>query len=90
MPTPRGGAAGAVAEGRLYVVRGEGNPAAASGVFAEVEAYDPETDRWTSLPPMSTPRHGTGAAALLGQIYVPGGATQQGFGAVATHERLTP
>lgn len=90
MPTPRGGAAGAVADGRLYVIGGEGNPAAASGVFAEVEAYDPETDRWTSLPPMSTPRHGTGAAALFGQIYVPGGATQQGFGAVATNERLIP
>ena len=30
------------------------------------------------------------AAALRGQIYVPGGTTQQGFGAVATHERLTP
>ncbi len=90
MPTPRGGAAGAVADGRLYVIGGEGNPAAASGVFAEVEAYDPETDRWTSLPPPPTPRHGTGAAALLGQIYVPGGATQEGFGAVATNERLTP
>ena len=90
MPTPRGGAASAVADGRLYVIGGEGNPAAASGVFAEVEAYDPETDHWTSLPAPPTPRHGTGAAALLGQIYVPGGATQQGFGAVATNERLTP
>ena len=90
MPTPRGGVAGAVLEGRLYVIGGEGNSAAAAGVFAEVEAYDPETDRWASLPPLPTPRHGTGAAALLGQIYVPGGATRQGFDAVATHERLIP
>ena len=90
LPTPRGGVAGAILEGRLYVIGGEGNSAAASGVFAEVEAYDPETDRWTSLPPLPTPRHGTGAAALRGQVYVPGGATQQGFGAVATHERLLP
>ena len=90
MPTARGGAAGAVLAGRLYVIGGEGNSAAATGVFAQVEAYDPEADGWTSLPAMATPRHGTGAAPLQNQVYVPGGATQQGFGAVASNESLTP
>jgi hypothetical protein len=38
---------------------------------------------------MPTPRHGMGAAATGGRLYVPGGATVQAFGAVATHEILT-
>lgn len=91
MPTARGGVAAAVLDGRLYVIGGEGNPAPGSmGVFAEVEAYDAESDEWLELDPMPTPRHGTGAATVDGVVYVPGGATEQAFGAVADHERLRP
>jgi len=39
---------------------------------------------------MPEPRHGTGAAALGGTLYVPGGADRQAFGAVATCTSLTP
>lgn len=88
MPTSRGGAAAAVANGRLFVCGGEGNTGHPSGVFDNVEAYDPETDTWEVLEPMATPRHGTGAAAIDGDIVVPGGATVQAFGAVATNEVL--
>lgn len=90
MLTGRGGTACGVIDDRLIVVGGEGNPAAASGVFPEVEVYAPASDTWESLAPMVTPRHGMGAAASGGRLYVPGGATVQGFGAVATHEVLTP
>lgn len=90
MPTGRGGTACGVIDDRLIVVGGEGNPAVASGVFPDVEAYTPATDRWDALVPMPTPRHGMGAAASGGRLYVPGGANLQGFGAVATHEILTP
>lgn len=90
MPTARGGTACGVVGGRLIVVGGEGNPAAASGVFPQVEAFDPAADAWQALPEMPTPRHGMAAAAVDGKLYVPGGATRQGFGAVATHEILTP
>jgi N-acetylneuraminic acid mutarotase len=83
--TPRGGAAGAVAGGRLYVFGGEGNNADPSGVFANVEAYDPVTDSWQALPAMLEPRHGLGAAALADDIYLPGGAATQGFGAASDH-----
>jgi N-acetylneuraminic acid mutarotase len=88
MPTPRGGTAGALVNNRFLVVGGEGNAAAASGVFDNVEAYDPAADTWAVLAPMLTPRHGTGAAELNGKLYVPGGATQQAFGAVDTNEVL--
>lgn len=89
MPTSRGGAAVAVADGRLVVVGGEGNPDAESGVFANVEAYDPASDSWEQLEPMRTPRHGMAAAAVDDVVFVPGGATTQGFGAVDTHEAFT-
>jgi N-acetylneuraminic acid mutarotase len=88
MPTSRGGAAAGVVNGLLIVVGGEGNPDADSGVFDDAEAYDPVTDTWTTLPAMTTPRHGTGAAGLDGVLYVPGGADQELFGAVAAHEAL--
>ena len=90
MPTSRAGAAAAVLDGRLYVFGGEGNSADASGVFSETESYDPAEDRWSTHPPMPTPRHGTGAAAVGRTIYVPGGADVEGFGAVAVTEAFTP
>jgi hypothetical protein len=39
---------------------------------------------------MSHPRHGMGAAVIGGALYVPGGADQDSFGAVATHDVFTP
>gem|GEM_PF-620942 len=81
MPTARGGIAGASVDGVLYVFGGEGDSVAETGVFSEVEAYDLAADTWTSLPPMPTPVHGTGAAAWNGTIYIPGGGVVIAFGA---------
>jgi N-acetylneuraminic acid mutarotase len=92
MPRPRGGFAGAAAlEGRIYVFGGEGNGDPGSrGVFADADVYDPASDRWFMVTAMITPRHGTAAAALGSHIYVPGGATQQAFGAVDVNEAFSP
>ena len=90
MPTSRGGSASAVVGGRLYVLGGEGNAADPSGVFGQVESYDAGADEWTSLPSMPVPRHGTGAATVGGVIYIPGGASEQGFGAVDTNSAFAP
>jgi len=78
---PRGGLAGAVLAGRLYVFGGEGNKERSSGVFPDIDAYDPSTNTWEKLAPMFAPRHGYGAATLNGRIYLAGGATMQGAGA---------
>ncbi|RMF85364.1 MAG: hypothetical protein D6736_17420, partial [Nitrospinota bacterium] len=86
MPTARGGIAGAVVKDCLYVFGGEGNPNHPTGVFAQSEVYNPQTDTWQGLPPMPTPRHGIGAAAIADRIYIPGGAEVQGFGVSAVHE----
>lgn len=85
IPTPRGGTAGALLHGRVFVFGGEGNDATQTGVFSEIEAYDPASDTWHSYPSMTVPRHGFGAATLGDRIYLPGGGTEQGFGSVNDH-----
>ena len=86
LPTGRSGIAGAVVADCFYVFGGEGNPADPNGIFHEVEAYDPASDEWTQLPPMQTGRHGIYAAVLGNVVYLPGGATRQGFGATGVNE----
>ncbi|MDD9932179.1 MAG: kelch repeat-containing protein, partial [Myxococcales bacterium] len=88
IPIPRGGTAGAVLHGRLYVFGGEGNSADPSGVFPDIQAYDPALDQWEELDDMEVPRHGFGAATLGDTIYLPGGATVQAFGAVTDSSRF--
>ena len=41
---------------------------------AQVEAYDPKSDRWTQIAPLPTARGWVGAAAAFGRIYAIGGA----------------
>lgn len=90
MPTSRAGAAATTAGGLVYVFGGEGNRDDESGVFAQAEAYDPDSDTWERLAPMPTPRHGMGAATIDGIVYVPGGGDLEGFAAVDTHEAYLP
>jgi N-acetylneuraminic acid mutarotase len=90
MLTARAGTAGAAVINRILVAGGEGNPNVPTGVFPDNEAYDLLKDSWERLDPMLTPRHGTGAAVLNDVLYLPGGATRQGFGAVDTNEAYRP
>lgn len=90
MLTSRGGVAVAATATQIFAAGGEGNDAEASGVFSQLEVYDPARAQWQTLPPMPTPRHGTGAAAIGSTVYVPGGATVQALGAVADHEAWGP
>lgn len=82
IPTARGGAAGATLGGRVFVFGGEGNDQGQTGVFARIEAYEPNSNAWTEYPAMSLPRHGLGAATVDNRVYLPGGGDVQGFGAV--------
>jgi N-acetylneuraminic acid mutarotase len=90
MPTGRGGTACGVIDNKLIVVGGEGNDADPSGVFPQTELYDPATDTWSTHEPMLHPRHGMQAAVWNDQLFVPGGADVQAFGAVSTHDVFTP
>ena len=59
-----------------------GTPNATEGVFPNVDAYEPATDSWSALPNLALPRHGLGAALIDGLVYLPGGASREGGGAV--------
>ena len=48
--------------------------------MATVDAYNPETEKWSDIPPISTPFVPHGAAAIDGKIYVLGGTWRKGVG----------
>jgi N-acetylneuraminic acid mutarotase len=90
MPTGRGGMGCGAIGGKLYATGGEGNPAVMSGVFPDVEAFDPATNTWTELAAMPNPKHGVGGAVWNGALYLCGGANVEGFGAIAAVDVFKP
>jgi N-acetylneuraminic acid mutarotase len=75
MAVARDHLAGAVAGGRFYALAGR---ARGHGNYDVVEAYNPRTHRWRTLPPMQKPRGGIGAATVRGRIVVAGGEESGG------------
>ncbi len=65
----RGGAAAAVASGRLLVVGGR----TTAGPSGELEEYNFGNGAWATRTPMPTPRERLAAAALDGKLYAVGG-----------------
>jgi N-acetylneuraminic acid mutarotase len=76
MPTARGSLACAALGTIIYCFGGEGDASNANEIFAQVEAYDTVNDKWSSLMPMEVPRHGMGAVALDGRIWISGGGVK--------------
>ena len=72
LATPRSRFAQAESEGIIYVFSGLTD----GGWTAEVDAYDPTTDRWERRTPKPTAVANVGAAVVAGRIYVPGGYDQ--------------
>lgn len=93
MPRPRNHAASATDGRRFWVFGGRGPGSGDSNVvangFADVQVYDPATNRWTisdgaaDAPlPLPVARGGTGKAVFLdGEFWVLGGETIDGAGA---------
>ena len=78
MPTARSGMGWAVYNNRIYIAGGEIYDHHVFAAIRAVEAYDPATNTWTSLPTMLTARHGVNAAAIGNRLYVIGGHIQGG------------
>lgn len=75
MPTARAAFGIAAADGKIYVGGGTVTNGCSSAIGI-LEAYDPATDSWATLPPMPTPRSHLAAAAISGvntKIYFIGG-----------------
>ena len=84
MTVPRFAPAGAVIDGRLYVVGGA--VADREATYASMEVYDFDEASWSSGPEMPTARHHAAAAALGDDLYVVGGRHPGDF-SVAAAER---
>ncbi len=78
MPIARSGMGWATYENRIYIAGGEILDAHMFAAIRAVEAYDPATNQWSSLPTMPTARHGVIVAAIGNRLYVIGGHLQGG------------
>ncbi|HET9773248.1 MAG TPA: kelch repeat-containing protein [Acidimicrobiia bacterium] len=73
LPAPRRTeVTGAFWDGKIVVVAGL---LADDSPSAQVDVYDPATDRWSPGPPLPVPLHHTAAGVLGGRLYVVGGYT---------------
>jgi N-acetylneuraminic acid mutarotase len=73
MPTPRSGGGWGTYGGKIYVAGGEVATPQLVGAFRAVEAYDPATNTWTTLPSMPIPRHGVAGAVVGNRLHLVSG-----------------
>jgi N-acetylneuraminic acid mutarotase len=76
MPTPRSGGGWGTDGRRIYVAGGEVTTRELVGVFRGVEAYEPATNSWTTLPSMPMPRHGVASAVIGNRFHLVSGMMQ--------------
>jgi len=89
MPTKRGAAAAAAANGKIYVTGGANSlpgvtengihPTRPHNVLATVEEYDPATNTWTTRRSLLVPRNHHVAAGVDGKVYAIGGRIGAAF-----------
>jgi N-acetylneuraminic acid mutarotase len=76
MPTARSGGASGTDGRRIYVAGGEVTTTALVGAYRAVEAYDPATNSWMTLPSMPMPRHGVAGAVIGNRFHLVSGMIQ--------------
>ena len=73
MPTPRSGGGCGTDGRRIYVAGGEVTTKQLVGAFRGIEAYEPATNSWTTLPSMPMPRHGVAGAVIGNRFHLVSG-----------------
>jgi non-specific serine/threonine protein kinase len=76
--------AAATSNGFIVAVGGEER----TGTFDETEAYDIDAGVWISLPPMLTPRHGLGVAAVGTVVFAIAGGVEPGLSVSSVNEAI--
>jgi N-acetylneuraminic acid mutarotase len=76
MPTARSGGASGTDGRRIYVAGGEVTTKELVAAFRAVEAYDPVTNSWMTLPSMPMPRHGVAGAVIGNRFHLVSGMIQ--------------
>lgn len=78
LPTQRAGHTVLAFGQRILVIGGEST--AQEPAHREVEAYNPKTDQWENVMPLTQGRHGTQAVSLNGKVYIVSGSGNRGGG----------
>lgn len=80
LPVATAGIAAAALNGKIYLFGGEAKADRGRWItYRDIWCYDPWRDDWRRIGAMPTTRHGMGAIALDGQIYLLGGAEGAGI-----------
>src|SRR4029077_15005252 len=73
MPTPRSGGGFGTDGQKIYVAGGEVTTKQLVAAFNAVEAYEPATSSWTTLPSMPMPRHGVAGGVIGKRLHLVSG-----------------
>jgi N-acetylneuraminic acid mutarotase len=76
MPTARSGGASGSDGRRIYVAGGEVTTTELVGAYRAVEAYDPATNTWLTMPSMPMPRHGVAGGVIGNRFHLVSGMIQ--------------
>jgi len=76
MPTARSGGASGTDGRRIYVAGGEVTTTELVGAYRAVEAFDPATNSWMTLPSMPMPRHGVAGGVIGSRFHLVSGMIQ--------------
>ena len=76
MPIARSGGASGTDGRRIYVAGGEVTTTELVGAYRAVEAFDPATNTWLTLPSMPMPRHGVAGAVIGNRFHLVSGMIQ--------------
>jgi N-acetylneuraminic acid mutarotase len=76
MPTARSGGGWGTDGRRIYAAGGEVTTTELNGAYRAVEAYDPATNSWATLPSMPMPRHGVAGAVIGNEFHLVSGMMQ--------------
>ncbi len=76
IPTPRAGTSSVALNNLVLVIGGESGTQTTA--HNEVQALDPSTGTWQTLPSLNTGRHGTQATICNNRVYIVAGSGQRG------------
>jgi N-acetylneuraminic acid mutarotase len=76
MPTARSASGSGVHNGRIYVAGGEFQDSRMLAAFKVVEAYEPATNTWHTMPSMQFPRHGLASGVIGNRLHLVSGDVQ--------------
>ncbi len=85
MPTPRSAMAWGEHGGRIYIAGGEFQDARMMAAYRAVEAFEPATNRWYTLPNMPVGRHGLAGAVVGDRLHLVSGDVQSAGSGVQVH-----